>query len=128
MPYLWLDATYVKVREDGRVQSMALVVAVGVHTDGQREVLGLDLGPSEDGAFWRAFLRSLVERGLTGVRLVISDAHVGLKEAITQVLAGASWQRLRVHFIRKGMDADETPDQWVASGILGPGTASRPDG
>jgi len=74
VPYLWLDATYVKVREDGRVQSMALVVAVGVRADGQREVLGLDLGPSEDGAFWRAFLRSLVERGLTGVRLVISDA------------------------------------------------------
>jgi len=74
VPYLWLDATYVKVREDGRVQSMALVVAVGVRADGQREVLGLDLGPSEDGAFWRAFLRSLDERGLTGVRLVISDA------------------------------------------------------
>ncbi len=100
VPYLWLDATYVKVREDGRVQSMALVVAVGVRADGQREVLGLDLGPSEDGAFWRAFLRSLVERGLTGVRLVISDAHVGLKEAIGQVLAGASWQRCRVHFMR----------------------------
>ena len=100
VPYLWLDATYVKVREDGRVQGMALVVAVGVRADGQREVLGLDLGPSEDGAFWRAFLRSLVERGLTGVRLVISDAHVGLKEAIEQVLAGASWQRCRVHFMR----------------------------
>lgn len=98
--YLWLDATYVKVREDGRVQSMALVVAIGVREDGEREVLGLDIGPSEDAAFWLAFLRSLVERGLRGVKMVISDAHVGVKNAISRTLAGSSWQRCRVHFMR----------------------------
>src|SRR5215210_8964013 len=81
-PYVWLDATYLKVRRDGRVVSMAVVIAIGVDGDGQREVLGLDVGPSEDGAFWLAFLRSLVARGLAGVRLVISDAHQGLKGAI----------------------------------------------
>lgn len=99
-PYLWLDAVYLKVREDGRVISMALVVAIGVREDGQREVLGFDLGPSEDAAFWLAFLRSLVERGLGGVQLVISDAHQGLKQAIEAVLTGATWQRCRVHFMR----------------------------
>jgi len=99
-PYLWLDATYFHVREDGRVTSMALVVAYGVNQDGLREVVGLDVGPSEDGAFWLAFLRGLVARGLTGVQLVISDAHLGLREAIQAVLAGAAWQRCRVHFMR----------------------------
>jgi transposase-like protein len=102
-PYVWLDATYLKVRQDGRVASMAAVIAIGVNGDGQREVLGLDLGPSEDGAFWLAFLRSLVARGLTGVRLVVSDAHQGLKGAIAAVLQGASWQRCRVHFIRNAL-------------------------
>lgn len=100
VPYIWLDATYLKVREGGRVVSMALVVAVGVRSDGEREILGLDVGPSEDAAFWRSFLRSLVERGLSGVKLVVSDAHVGLKQAIAETLAGASWQRCRVHFMR----------------------------
>jgi putative transposase len=99
-PYLWLDATYFHVREDGRVTSMALVVAYAVNQEGLREVLGLDVGPSEDGAFWLAFLRGLVARGLKGVQLVISDAHVGLREAIRAVLAGATWQRCRVHFMR----------------------------
>jgi putative transposase len=99
-PYLWIDATYHKVRQDGRVQSMATVVAIGVTADGERQVLGVDAGPSEDAAFWTAFLRALVKRGLHGVRLVISDAHEGLKKALATVLGGASWQRCRVHFMR----------------------------
>jgi transposase-like protein len=98
--YLWLDATYHKVRVEGRVVSQATVVAIGVTTAGDRQILGVDVGASEDGAFWTAFLRGLVKRGLTGVRLVISDAHEGLKQAITTVLAGATWQRCRVHFMR----------------------------
>ncbi|MFB5085396.1 IS256 family transposase, partial [Symbiobacterium thermophilum] len=99
-PYVWLDAKYEKVRENGRVSSMALVIAMGVREDGEREILGLDVGPSEDGAFWTAFLRQLVARGLKGVLLVISDNHVGLREAIRTVFSGASWQRCRVHFMR----------------------------
>lgn len=98
--YLWVDATYHKVRVDGRVISQATVVAVGVTTEGDRQVLGIDVGPSEDRAFWTAFLRSLVKRGLKGVRLVISDAHEGLKQAISTVLSGSTWQRCRVHFMR----------------------------
>jgi putative transposase len=99
-PYLFVDATYLKARVDGRVVSRAVVIATGVTTDGGREVLGLDVGDSEDGAFWTAFLRSLKARGLTGVQLVVSDAHTGLKAAIGAVMAGASWQRCRVHFLR----------------------------
>ena len=102
-PYLWLDATFVKVREGGRVVSQAVVVAVGVTASGVREVLGVDVGPSEDGAFWLGFLRSLVARGLHGVRLVTSDAHEGLRQAIAAVLHGASWQRCRVHFVRNAL-------------------------
>ena len=102
-PYVWLDATYLKVREDHRVVSMAVVIAVGVNANGQREVLGLDVGPSEDGAFWLGFLRELVARGLSGVRLVTSDAHEGLKGAIAAVLHGTSWQRCRVHFVRNAL-------------------------
>lgn len=102
-PYLWLDATFVKARQDGRVVSMAVVIAVGVRASGEREVLGFDVGPSEDGAFWLAFLRSLVARGLTGVQLAVSDAHQGLKAAIAAVLSGASWQRCRVHFVRNAL-------------------------
>jgi putative transposase len=103
-PYVWLDATYVKARQDGRVASTAVVIAVGVNGEsGEREVLGLDVGPSEDGAFWSSFLRSLVARGLSGVRLVTSDAHRGLKGAIEAVLQGASWQRCRVHFMRNAL-------------------------
>jgi putative transposase len=99
-PYLWLDARYEHVREDGRVQSMAVVIAYGVRADGVREVLGVDVGLSEDVVLWRAFLQGLVGRGLAGVRLVISDAHTGLKQAVREVFVGASWQRCRVHFLR----------------------------
>ncbi len=104
-PYVWIDATYInKARQDGRVASVAVVIAVGVKGEtGEREVLGLDVGPSEDGAFWTAFLRSLVARGLSGVRLVTSDAHRGLEGAIGAVLHGASWQRCRVHFMRNAL-------------------------
>jgi transposase-like protein len=98
--YVWVDATYHKVRVEGRVVSQATVVAIGVTFDGERQVLGVDVGASEDRSFWTAFLRGLVKRGLTGVRLVISDAHEGLKQAISTVLTGASWQRCRVHFMR----------------------------
>ena len=102
-PYLWVDATFVKARVDCRVVSQAVVVAVGVRADGVREVLGVDVGPSEDGAFWLAFLRGLVARGLSGVQLVTSDAHEGLRQAIGAVLHGAGWQRCRVHFLRNAL-------------------------
>jgi putative transposase len=100
-PYLFLDATYEKVRDEtARVVSMALVVAYGVSETGEREVLGLDVCRSEDYAFWKSFLAGLVSRGLAGVALVISDAHKGLRRAIDEVFLGASWQRCRVHFLR----------------------------
>jgi putative transposase len=99
-PYLWLDALYLKVRQNHRIVSMALVIAIGVRETGEREILGVDLGASEDPAFWTAFLRGLVGRGLQQVALVISDAHQGLRQAISVVLAGAAWQRCRVHFMR----------------------------
>jgi putative transposase len=102
-PYVWLDATFVKVRERGRVVSQAVVIAIGVRASGEREVLGLDVGPSEDGAFWLQFLRGLVARGLAGVQLVVSDAHEGLKGATAAALGGASWQRGRVHFVRNAL-------------------------
>jgi putative transposase len=95
-PYVWLDATYHKVQEAGRVVSLATVVAVGASTDGWRQVLGIDVGPSEDQAFWTALLRSLLRRGPNGVVLVISHAHEGLKAAIAKLLTGAAWQRCRV--------------------------------
>jgi putative transposase len=99
-PYVFLDATYVKAHEGASVVSKAIVIATGVTEHGDREVLGLAVGDSEDGAFWTAFLRSLRARGLGGVRLVISDAHQGLKAAIATVFLGAAWQRCRVHFLR----------------------------
>jgi len=100
-PYLWLDATYVKVREAGRVVSMAVLVAIGVASTGERRILGLELAAGNDeGNAWAPFLRALVERGLAGVRLVVSDAHRGLVVAIGETLLGASWQRCRVHFTR----------------------------
>ena len=102
-PYLWLDATYIKVREAGRVTSRAIVVAYAVAETGRREVIGLEVGHSEDGPFWTEFLKSLVKRGLNGVQLVVSDSHLGLREAIDTVLAGASWQRCRVHFMRNAL-------------------------
>ena len=98
-PYLWIDATYVKVRESGRIVSVAVIVAVGVNRDGRREVLGMDIGPSEAETFWMEFLRKLARRGLRGVKLVISDAHEGIKAAVAKVLH-TSWQRCRVHFMR----------------------------
>jgi putative transposase len=98
-PYLWIDATYVKVREAGRIVSVAVIIAVGVNTDGRREVLGLAVGPSEAEPFWTAFLRSLMRRGLRGVKLVVSDAHEGLKAAAARVLH-ATWQRCRIHVLR----------------------------
>lgn len=101
-PYLWLDATYLKVREGGRIVSVAAIIAVAVNTDGKREIVGLHIGPSEAEPFWTSFLRDLVRRGLTGVKLVISDAHEGLKAAITRVL-GATWQRCRVHAMRNAL-------------------------
>ena len=100
-PYVWVDATFLKVRQDHRVVNMAVVIAVGLNAaTGQREVLGVDVGPSEDGAFWLRFLRALVARGLAGVQLVVSDSHQGLKGALAAVLQGASWQRCRTHTIR----------------------------
>ena len=98
-PFVWLDATYIKVRQSGRIVSVAVIVAVGVNNEGKREVLGLTVGVSEAETFWSEFLRSLTRRGLRGVKLVISDAHEGLKAAIAKVL-GATWQRCRVHFMR----------------------------
>ena len=100
--YLWLDATYLKVREGGRIVSVAAIIAVAVNTEGKREIVGLHIGPSEAEPFWTSFLRDLVRRGLTGVKLVISDAHEGLKAAITRVL-GATWQRCRVHAMRNAL-------------------------
>lgn len=101
-PYLWIDATYIKVREAGRIVSKAVIIAIGVNTDGVREVLGMAIGPSEAEPFWTNFLRSLTRRGLRGVKLVISDAHVGIKAAVAKVFK-ASWQRCRVHFLRNAL-------------------------
>jgi transposase-like protein len=101
-PYLWIDATYVKVRSNGRVVPVAVIMAVGVNADGRREVLGMDIGPSEAETFWTAFLRKLARRGLRGVKLVVSDAHEGIKAAVSKVLS-ATWQRCRVHFMRNAL-------------------------
>src|SRR5215213_2374572 len=101
-PYLWLDATYLKVREGGRIVSVAAIIAVAVDAEGRREIVGLHLGPSEAETFWSVFLKGLVKRGLKGVKLVVSDAHEGLKAAIRRVL-GATWQRCRVHWMRSAL-------------------------
>ena len=98
--YLWLDALTQRVREEGRIAQVSVVVATAVNADGKREVLGIDVGTSEDGASWLSFLRGLVARGLSGVELVTSDAHQGLRAAIATVFGGASWQRCRTHFMR----------------------------
>src|ERR687884_1245119 len=118
-PYVWVDATLVKTRQDHRVVSMAVVIAVGLNAaTGQREVLGVDVGPSEDGAFWLRFLRSLISRGLQGVQLVTSDAHEGLKGAIAAVLQGATWQRCRTHFMRNALAlVPKSAQQMVAATI-----------
>src|ERR1700738_2405197 len=98
-PYLWLDATYLKVRDGGRIVSVAAIIAVAVTTEGRREIIGLGIGPSEAEPFWSTFLKGLIKRGLKSVKLVNSDAHDGLRHAITRVL-GATWQRCRVHWMR----------------------------
>lgn len=100
--YLWLDATYVKVRQNGRIVSVAVIIAVGVNGDGRREVLGLEIGASEAEPFWTGFLRKLARRGLRGVKLVVSDAHEGIKAAVSKVFS-ASWQRRRAHFMRNAL-------------------------
>jgi transposase-like protein len=126
-PYVWLDGTFVKVRDNGRVVSQAIVIAIGVTASGEREVLGLDVGPSESGAFWLAFLRDLAARGLNGVKLVISDAHAGLKAAIGAVVQGASWQRCRVHFMRDALGlVPKSAQQMVAATIRT--VFAQPDG
>lgn len=101
-PYLWIDATYLKVRRGGRIVSVAVIIAIGVNTDGRREVLGLEIGTSEAEPIWTEFLRKLTRRGLRGVKLVISDAHEGIKAAVSKVLS-ATWQRCRVHFQRNAL-------------------------
>src|SRR5437667_5594164 len=118
-PYLWLDAMVEKVRDGGRVVRKALVLAYGVHESGYREVIALDVGEAETEAFWRSFLRLLVERGLTGVQLVISDAHAGLKKAIDQVL-GCPWQRCSVHFLREALGHARREQQPMLAGLIRP--------
>ncbi|WP_206886218.1 IS256 family transposase [Alicyclobacillus mali (ex Roth et al. 2021)] len=117
-PYVWLHATFPKVREGGRVQSIALVIAIGVTDTGEREVLGFDVGTSEDGAFWTDFLRSLKVRGLRGVRLVVSDAHAGLRQAIAEVLTGATWQRCKVHALRNVLSQVPKKERAMVASIL----------
>jgi transposase-like protein len=117
-PYLWLDATYVKVREAGRIVPVAVTIAVGVNTEGRREVLGMAVGASEAEPFWLDFLRSLTRRGLRGVRLVISDAHEGLKAAVAKVLR-ARWQRCRVHFARNALAHAGRTQRRIVSAWIG---------
>ncbi|MCD6284500.1 MAG: IS256 family transposase [Anaerolineae bacterium] len=117
-PYVWLDATYVKVRENHRIVSKAVVIAIGVRESGEREILGLEIGGSEEEAFWTQSLRSLVARGLTGVELVISDAHAGLTAAVTKVMSGASWQRCRVHFMRNVLTHVPKGDKSMAAAAI----------
>jgi transposase-like protein len=117
-PYLWIDATYVKTRQSGRVVSVAVIVAVAVNSDGRREVLGLDIAPSEAEPFWTEFLRKLTRRGLRGVKLVISDAHEGIKAAVAKVLS-ASWQRCRVHFMRNALAHAGRQGRRVVSAFIG---------
>jgi putative transposase len=116
-PYLWLDATYLKVREGGRIVSVAAIIAVAVDAEGRREIVGLGLGPSEAEPFWSTFLKGLVRRGLKGVRLVVSDAHEGLKHAIAKVL-GAAWQRCRVHWMRNALAHVPKGQQTVVAAAL----------
>ena len=119
-PYLWLDATYLKQREGGRIVSVAAIIAVAVNTDGRREIVGLHIGPSEAETFWSSFLKSLARRGLRGVKLVISDAHEGLKAAIRRVF-GATWQRCRVHWMRNALAYVPKTQQTHGGGGAAPG-------
>jgi putative transposase len=116
-PYLWLDATYLKQREGGRIVSVAAIIAVAVNTEGKREIVGLHIGPSEAETFWSTFLKSLARRGLRGVKLVISDAHEGLKAAIGRVF-GSSWQRCRVHWMRNALSYVAKGQQSMVSAAL----------
>jgi len=117
-PYLWIDATYVKVRQSGRIVAVAVIVAVGVNSDGRREVLGMAIGPSEAEPFWTDFLRQLARRGLRGVKLVISDAHEGIKAAVAKVFH-ACWQRCRVHFMRNVLAHAGRQGRRVVSAFIG---------
>src|SRR5215210_200818 len=125
-PYLWLDATYLKQREGGRIVSVAAIIAVAVDSEGRREIVGLHIGPSEAEPFWSAFLKGLLRRGLRGVRLVISDAHEGLKHAIAKVL-GATWQRCRVHWMRNALARLPKGQHSMAAAALRQ-AFSQPDG
>jgi putative transposase len=116
-PYLWLDATDLKQREGGRIVSVAAIIAVAVDSEGKREIVGLHIGPSEAETFWATFLRSLVKRGLRGTKLVISDAHEGLKAAIRRVM-GATWQRCRVHWMRNAVAYVPKSQQSMVSASL----------
>jgi len=116
-PYLWLDATYLKQREGGRIVSVAAIIAVAVDTEGKREIVGLHIGPSEAETFWSAFLKSLARRGLSGVKLVISDAHEGLKAAVRRVFR-ATWQRCRVHWMRNALAYVPKSQQNMAAAAL----------
>ncbi|GII06193.1 IS256 family transposase [Planobispora takensis] len=114
--FVWLDALTQKVREGGRTVNVHVLVATAVNADGRREILGLEVSSAEDGAGWLGFLRSLVARGLSGVQLVISDAHRGLVEAIGATLAGASWQRCRTHYLRNLLTTvPKSAQPWVAT-------------
>jgi len=117
-PYIWIDATYVKVRQDHRITSVAVILAVGVNSDGRREVLGMDVGASEAETFWTGFLRKLTLRGLRGVKLVISDAHVGIKAAVAKVMH-ATWQRCRVHFMRNALAHANKSGKRMVSAFIG---------
>jgi transposase-like protein len=116
-PYLWIDATYVKVRQSGRIVSVAVKIAVAVNTDGRREVLGLEIGPSKAELFWTSFLRSLTRRGLRGVKLVISDSHEGLKKAAAMVLS-STWPRCRVHFMRNALTQVHTKQRGMVAAAI----------
>jgi putative transposase len=116
-PYIWIDATYLKVRRGGRIVSVAVIIAVGVNTDGRREVLGMDVGTSEAEPIWTEFLRKLTRRGLSGVKLVISDAHEGIKASVSKVL-NATWQRCRVHFMRNVLAHAGRQGRRVASAFI----------
>ena len=114
--FVWMDALTMKVREHGRTVNVHALIAVGVNADGQREVLGVDVASDEDGAGWLAFLRSLTARGLSGVRLVISDAHAGLVQAIGAALPGAAWQRCRTHYLRNLLTkVPKSAQPWIAT-------------
>lgn len=117
-PYVWIDATYLKVRQNGRIVSVAVIIAVGVNSDGRREVLGMDIGVSEAATFWIEFLRKLTRRGLRGVKLVISDAHEGIKAAVSRVLS-CTWRRCRVHFMRNALAHAGKTQRRVVSAFVG---------